>query len=155
MRPGPENITQRPHFQRTLEGHHRPRFIRYVNRCKIMPPYCRRGPMRMLPGVHTRVRVRIYAPRSIQRESASRHERRRPDGRVKTHLSLGRRHRLFRGRAAERGGKKADLIRHQRRLHSANIFRELDRLRTRAPNTRACVCSKGNIPRFSSALCVW
>jgi len=49
---------------------------------------------------------------------------RRPGGQVKTHLSLRAQRRLFRVRCNTGGGKKADLVRHQRRLHGVNIFRE-------------------------------
>lgn len=86
---GPENITQKP-FQRTRRLP-RPRFIRYVNRCKIMPPYCRHSPMRML--LCTRVCIRCSMPTVNASRST---KRRQPDGQVKTHSSLSSRQ-LFRG----------------------------------------------------------
>lgn len=81
---GSENITQL--FQQREGYQHRAaavaRFIRYVNRCKIMPPYCR---------------AQSDADVACTRTRMGRNERRRPDGQVKTHLSL-RAGRLFRVR---------------------------------------------------------
>lgn len=65
---------------RRLPCHHMRGFIRYVNRCKIMLPYCRRSPTR----IYTRVRVWF-----LRLPYADRNEQPRPDvDPVKIHLSV-------------------------------------------------------------------